>query len=80
MSARREMKVRRGRPMPVLGVDVGGVLVDRVAEDSDASFFGAVRWRLPRSVGRSTLWRASAPGPLSTGYIWCPRLDRRSPR
>lgn len=26
--------------MPVLGIDVGGVLVDRVAEGSDTSFFG----------------------------------------
>ena len=29
----------RQRP-PVLGIDVGGVLVDRVAEGSDTSFFG----------------------------------------
>jgi hypothetical protein len=27
-------------PLPVLGVDIGGVLIDRVAEDSDTSFFG----------------------------------------
>lgn len=26
--------------LPVLGVDVGGVLIDRVGEDSDTSFFG----------------------------------------
>lgn len=25
---------------PVLGIDIGGVIVDRVAEDSDTSFFG----------------------------------------
>lgn len=41
---------RRGKPgdleharltrVPVLGIDVGGVLVDRVAEGSDTSFFG----------------------------------------
>lgn len=40
MSANR----RRGqgpRRSPVLGVDIGGVLVDRVAEDSDTSFFGS---------------------------------------
>lgn len=34
--------VEHARPtrVPVLGVDVGGVLVDRVAEGSDTSFFG----------------------------------------
>jgi len=31
---------RQGAP-PVLGVDVGGVLVDRAAEGSDTSFFGS---------------------------------------
>lgn len=29
-----------GPRAPVLGIDVGGVLVDRVAEGSDTSFFG----------------------------------------
>lgn len=33
------MLPRPQRP-PVLGVDVGGVLIDRVGEDSDTSFFG----------------------------------------
>lgn len=45
----RSAKERRGpqppnghprRRPPVLGIDVGGVLVDRVAEQSDTSFFG----------------------------------------
>jgi hypothetical protein len=27
--------------LPTLGIDIGGVLVDRVAEDSDTSFFGS---------------------------------------
>ncbi len=30
----------RSSRLPVLGIDVGGVLVDRVAEGSDTSFFG----------------------------------------
>jgi hypothetical protein len=25
----------------MIGIDIGGVMVDRVAEDSDTSFFGA---------------------------------------
>ena len=28
------------RPQPVLGVDIGGVIVDRISENSDTSFFG----------------------------------------
>lgn len=31
---------KRPKPVPVLGVDIGGVLVDRVGDDSDTSFFG----------------------------------------
>lgn len=36
------MTAKRARPraLPALGLDVGGVLVDRVAEQSDTSFFG----------------------------------------
>ncbi len=38
--ARHRTHVRRDQRPPVLGIDVGGVLVDRVAEGSDTSFFG----------------------------------------
>src|SRR5438309_2104042 len=50
-------KTRRTRPprfqarRPVLGIDVGGVLVDRVAEDSDTSFFGGRPMETPAVVG-----------------------------
>src|SRR3954465_8150001 len=37
---KRTRTSRRSTPPPVLGVDVGGVLIDRVAEGSDPSFFG----------------------------------------
>lgn len=55
---RRSKPTETVRVRPVLGVDVGGVLGARVAEDSDKSFFGSrpmdtpavpVRWsRSPR--------------------------------
>jgi hypothetical protein len=37
--------------VPVLGIDVGGVLVDRVAEGSDTSFFGANPMATPAVPG-----------------------------
>jgi hypothetical protein len=36
----RHLDLARPTRVPVLGIDVGGVLVDRVAEGSDTSFFG----------------------------------------
>lgn len=39
-SRRRAKRDRRPVRLPVLGIDVGGVLVDRVAEGADTSFFG----------------------------------------
>lgn len=41
---------RSSRP-PVLGLDVGGVLVDRVAERTDTSFFGDVPMDTPAVSG-----------------------------
>ena len=38
MSRHRRNQLQR--PQPVLGVDIGGVIVDRIAENSDTSFFG----------------------------------------
>lgn len=37
----RRWTARGADAQPVLGVDIGGVIVDRVAEGSDTSFFGA---------------------------------------
>lgn len=37
--------------VPVLGIDVGGVLVDRVAEGSDTSFFGGRPMDTPAVAG-----------------------------
>ncbi|QBI52153.1 hypothetical protein [Streptomonospora litoralis] len=49
--AERPDEVRAaGRP-PVLGVDVGGVIIDRVAEDHDTSFFGETPMRTPAVEG-----------------------------
>jgi hypothetical protein len=39
--APRWMSQQRCDRLPVLGVDIGGVIVHRVAENSDTSFFGA---------------------------------------
>jgi hypothetical protein len=36
----RKRRSQTPGPQPVLGVDIGGVIVDRVAENSDTSFFG----------------------------------------
>ncbi|MCC5951606.1 MAG: hypothetical protein JJU45_05870 [Acidimicrobiia bacterium] len=52
MSRRDKKKAARAdAPPPVLGLDVGGVLVDRVAEDSDTSFFGDRPMDTPRTDG-----------------------------
>jgi hypothetical protein len=47
------MSRKRGRqaPQPVLGVDIGGVIVDRVAEDQDTSFFGSRPMETPAVEG-----------------------------
>jgi hypothetical protein len=37
--------------VPALGVDIGGVIVDRVAEDSDTSFFGTRPLETPQVPG-----------------------------
>ena len=51
---KRAKAVRRGDRtvrLPVLGIDVGGVLVDRAAEDSDTSFFGGRPMETPEVEG-----------------------------
>lgn len=38
-------------PLPTLGVDIGGVIVDRIAEDEDTSFFGTRPLETPQVSG-----------------------------
>ena len=59
------MPTRKGRTrelvVPVLGVDVGGVLVDRDAENSDTSFFGDRPMDTPAVAGALNALRTLAP-------------------
>lgn len=49
--ARRNQRSTRSVRPPVFGVDIGGVLVDRAAENSDTSFFGSRPMETPAAVG-----------------------------
>lgn len=50
--------------LPVLGVDIGGVLVDRVAEHSDTSFFGDRPMETPIVPGAFEALSGLAGGPF----------------
>ena len=50
--------------LPVLGVDIGGVIVDRVAEDCDTSFFGLHPLETPSVDGVIEALSQLATGPF----------------
>ena len=62
-------RARKGRPahavpVPVLGVDVGGVIVDRVAAGEDTSFFGSQPLLTPAVDGVFEALARLAAGPF----------------
>jgi hypothetical protein len=60
------MPARERTPrLPVLGVDVGGVLIDRVGEDSDTSFFGDRPLETPAVPRAVETLSALAAGPFA---------------
>jgi hypothetical protein len=52
------------RALAVLGIDVGGVLVDRVAEGEDTSFFGSQPMETPPVEGAFTAIAKLCSGPF----------------
>jgi hypothetical protein len=52
-------------PTPVLGIDVGGVLIERADEDDDTSFFGSHPMDTPAVEGAFTALAALCAGPFA---------------
>jgi hypothetical protein len=67
----------RGR-LPVLGVDIGGVIVDRVAENTDTSFFGERPLDTPAVVGAITALRELTLGPFQWRVFLVSKARRRT--
>jgi hypothetical protein len=55
--------------VPILGVDVGGVIVDRIAEDEDTSFFGARPLETPHVSGVFEALASLTAGALFDGRV-----------
>jgi hypothetical protein len=51
--------------LPVLGVDIGGVLIQRAADDDDTSFFGARPMDTPPVAGAFEALAELAAGPFA---------------
>ena len=51
--------------LPVLGVDIGGVLIQRAADDDDTSFFGARPMDTPAVAGAFEALAQLAAGPFA---------------
>lgn len=58
------MNARQDVHLPVLGIDVGGVLVDRVAEGDDTSFFGSRPMETPAVSGAFAAVAELCTGPF----------------
>lgn len=56
---------RGAAALPVLGVDIGGVLIQRASEDDDTSFFGARPMDTPAVAGAFEALAELAAGPFA---------------